>query len=282
MTPALPEAGSPTAGRGGTPKIPAGGEHRGSSQSAASGAAISSLTQPPFITAPWLFARVQGHAAPAGAGRCFFCGVACDPARPAPVLPGSFTALDTVAGGNALCDGCVLARNETANITLPDGVQRVAQRVRAYSWVVSERDGAIAATKAHRTWLRGQCLFPPPPPYVISLAHSGQRHLLYRARVGFGYATEPLVANLEGEAFVVPQKDLRRRLDLCAHVAVALGAPALSEAPSALDLVVIAEFHQDAEWAKQWREVYADPLTRLAAWLTPPKKELIDVFRNTL
>ncbi|HSH29696.1 MAG TPA: hypothetical protein VK971_07300, partial [Thiohalobacter sp.] len=103
-------------------------------------------------------------------------------------MKSSFTGLDTVfaPGSEYVCDGCVACMQEKGDVTLLDGEERSGQKLRAYSWVVTEK-AARAATKSHRKTVRGLCLSPPAPPFSIVIGGIGkkmpQRHLLYRGVV---------------------------------------------------------------------------------------------------
>lgn len=95
--------------------------------------------------------------------------------------------------------GSLLALEESGLATYHTGEQyhfRVAFR-RMCSWVITKTE-AIAATKGHIDYLRGVCLSPPEPPYTISIAVSGQKHVLYRAAVC--YSRDVITVTLEGEA----------------------------------------------------------------------------------
>jgi len=224
------------------------------------------------MTAPQLFASYW----PEGPHRCYYCGGRCDEThRAADLVQSSFTARDTVAGGEYVCPGCIAAMDERATITLADGEVREGQRVRCYSWVITA-EAAIAATKAHRAWLTGACLSPPEPPYVISISDSGQRHLLYRAVVC--HSREIITATLEGERVTFTPYELDERLTLCRKLIAATGKPALSEAPTARFGMSVVSHHDDESLISTWLECREQPLSRLAAWLSPPKEECLLEF----
>jgi hypothetical protein len=203
--------------------------------------------------------------------RCFYCGGRCTQEHKSKdVVKSSFTALDTVTRSDYVCAGCMVAFDESATVTLLCGEVRTEQKTRLYSWIVC--DGKRhAATKAHRAQITQLCLKPPAPPYVISLADSGQRQLLYRARVCSGrvYA----VVSLEGEVITYRPEQLEQRLQLMKQVCAATGKPALLEPITAQTAMRVVEYFGDAEILAAWSELQADPLTKLAAWLCPPKEE---------
>jgi hypothetical protein len=221
------------------------------------------------VTATQLFA---GYSPPADAKeRCFYCAGRCDARhKSVDIVKSSFTALDTVTRSDFVCDGCIDAFNERATVTLLDGEVRTEQKTRLYSWIVYGGK-RYAATKAHRAQIAKLCLNPPMPPYIISLADSGQRQLLYRARVCTGrlYAT----VSLEGESIAYRPEQLEQRLKLMKQVCAATGKPALLEPITAQTGMRVVEYFGDAEILTAWSELQADPLTKLAAWLCPPKEE---------
>lgn len=218
-----------------------------------------------------LFAAARGYPYYSGDFRCFYCGSQCGPQfSSAHFVKDSFTSRDTVCGGDYVCGGCVAALDERATITLPDGAVRESQKTRCYSWIVANGK-ATAATKAHREWLLSVCLNPPAPPSIVCLSDSGQRHLLYRSVVN--YSQERIVATLEADRVAFTPPELATRLVLCKRVAAALGQPALSESLSPSAQVRLIEHHDDETVLTDWLAVREQPLTRLAAWFCPPKKE---------
>lgn len=203
--------------------------------------------------------------------RCFYCGGRCGTEYlTRDIVKSSFTALDTVSRTGYVCPGCIVAFDESATVNLCDGEVREAQKTRLYSWIVYNGK-RYAATKAHRAWILQHCLNPPPAPYVISLSDSGQRQLLYRASVGRG--GEYVSVTLEGESIVYRPDQLVDRLSLVKQVAAATGKPALLEPITTQTGMRVVEYFGSAEILIAWSELQADPLTKLAAWLCPPKEE---------
>lgn len=203
--------------------------------------------------------------------RCFYCGGRCgEDYLSRDVVKSSFTALDTVSRTGYVCPGCIVAFDESATVTLCDGEVREAQKTRLYSWIVYGGK-RYAATKAHRAWILQHCLNPPQSPYVISLSDSGQRQLLYRASVGRG--GQHATVTLEGDSIVYRPVELSERLRLMKQVTAATGKPALLEPITAQTGMRVVEYFGNAEILAAWSELQADPLTRLAAWLCPPKEE---------
>jgi CRISPR type IV-associated protein Csf1 len=225
-----------------------------------------------LITAPQLFARAGGLALRTGLHRCYLCGGSCGTDTPQSALVGkSFTARDTVCGGDWICDGCVAAMNEQATISLACGGRRDGQKVRGYSWVIGR--SVTAATKSHREWMLTQCIAPPEPPYVICISDSGQRHLLYRSAVC--YSREQITASLEGERIDYTPSSLNERLELCRRLVAATGKPALADPLSHSAAMRIIAHHGDESLVSLWQAVREQPLSRLAAWLCEPKEECL-------
>lgn len=230
-----------------------------------------------MLTASNLFA---GDLHPAGPNRCVMCGSACgDEFTAELVIKDTFTArpsLPNPASPHA-CRGCVEATACGVDVVMHGGEVRPGQKRFTYSWVLTA-GGRVAATKAHRAWLEEVCLHPPAPPYAIVLADSGQKHLVYQARVGFDAGVA--VANLEGLVVEYRPAALAERLDLCRRLAAATGKPALAERPGVgLGIALRKHFGRGGlELLRKWDAVWTAPLSRLAAWLCPPKEECLALF----
>jgi CRISPR type IV-associated protein Csf1 len=219
------------------------------------------------ITAPQLFAGGQEF----GPAICFYCCGACEETNSTDkIVKSSFTGLDTVTLSPWVCDGCIAAMQEKMEITLVDGEIRTGQKIRGYSWVITS-DGKYAATKSHKAELLDVCLNPPEPPFVICLADSGQKHLLYRSLVN---ATRDMViVQLELEQITFRPSDLADRIKLTKRVCAATGKPAMQETMSPQTLMRIVDHYESEEILEAWLGCYHESLTRLATWLTPAKSE---------
>ena len=231
------------------------------------------------MTATQLYALRLGLQESGSSERCFYCGGRCGHETPAAdFVPPSFTALDATTGSGYVCRGCVTTQDERATITLLDGETRDGQRIRCYSWVVT--DVVRAATKAHRAALLELCLSPPAPPYVMCFSDSGQRHLLYKARVC--RSTEIAIASLEGDVIHYRPVDLRVRLTLCRRLARVVGKMPLLDGPLDVPTALrICEAIGDYAPIENWNVIAEQPLSRLAAWLCPPKEECLLGNRTT-
>lgn len=124
------------------------------------------------MTATQLFAIAHGKSITPGPEQCGLCGGSCDGSIAiGSILSDSFTDWQQISG-DALCESCLLTLRADSR----------TDQARLYSWVLTPMR-ALRKTKADLAELRMICLAPPPPPYCIVLADSGQRHLIYR--VGF-------------------------------------------------------------------------------------------------
>ena len=231
------------------------------------------------MTASQLFAKYS----PSGDERCYYCGGACGTEHTAKnyVKP-TFTNRDIVAYPSSpyVCHGCMESlRSDLPLIRMIDGVERgpdatktdnvKPQRVRMYSWIVTE-SGPIAATKAHITRLREVVLSPPDPPFVIVLATSGQKNLLFRAPVAWDRYRYPLL--LEEETIDVNVDELRDRLALVTQVVAVVGKPGAVADTTIGQAIQFDKHYGNLDVFDAWEAVKPHPISRLAAWLAPNKE----------
>lgn len=226
-------------------------------------------------TATALFARARGVTLRPGPHHCWYCASPCDETHSAGAwVKGNNTSRQYAGAPSSdyVCCGCAASLNESATVQVSDEPeQRTGARVRNYCWVVTECE-ARAFTKAHIEDLQRICLDPPPPPYVVVLSTSGQKQLLWQARVC--RSSEWACVQLDEETITYRPSDLLERSLLTEAVCAATGKPALGERPGfgiyrglrALDPA------GGIELADRWSRVWCDPLSRLAAWLTPRKE----------
>lgn len=230
-----------------------------------------------LLTVPALFAYAHNHPPRTGDFLCYYCGAACTDANPASeYVKSSFTGRDGVRapGSQYVCDGCVLCLQEKATITTHDGKMRTGQKVRGYSWVLT-LDKAQACTKADLAFLRETCLNPPEPPFCILLNDAGQKQLLYRSPVC--YSRNTITVQLETETITYPVIALICRLELCKRIAAATGKMALKDEPDH-SLAIRLHDHVGDDFEvilNEWASVWQEPLSRVAAWLCPPKEECL-------
>ena len=223
------------------------------------------------MTATQLFGVAVGIPVIDGEDRCFFCGGTCGQTfRSIKHVKPTFTDLGNVCGGQYVCGGCVASMDEGATITFHDGTIREKQKIRNYSWVIAN-GAATAYSKRHREQLRHLCLAPPSPPYVICLADSGQRQILFKSQICRDSQTA--CVNLEGEPIWCTTSQLKERIDLCQRLIAILGKPALAESIPLIAAIKYGEHRQTVEDLTVWRQVQRQSLSRLALWLAQSQKE---------
>lgn len=227
---------------------------------------------------PELLARSQNT--PMGSGSfCFYCGADCGQQfKRHTYVKDTFTATDQVArpGSEYVCPGCVIALEESATIQMADGTTKTVTKAarRMFSWLATPGQ-LIAASKAHRTWLRQICLSPPSPPWALSIAVSGQKQILFRGVVNHG--DEPFVVTMEGERITYYVPELTAHLADAALIIAACGKPATEDLPTLGHRFALHEYHGALEGfrlAEWWNTVAASPLFRLACFLSQSKTEI--------
>lgn len=223
------------------------------------------------MTGPELFALAHGRRCE-GPLRCFYCGAACDGSHPRRLGEG-FHDWPTVAfpRSTAICEGCVLALNEAR---IMPGREK-PQKTRTFSWLVTAA-AATAYTKADVAVMRSLCLSPPPAPWALTIAESGQKHTLFRMPVN-GDDGAPCRVQLELTTVLYRPDELRGRITLCTRIAAAIGKPVLGGPLDLSASMRYSDYHgvrdeTDAE-VELWNLVSGEPLSRLAAFLSPAKEE---------
>jgi len=221
------------------------------------------------ITATQFFAR---YSPPADATeRCYYCCGRCEREfKAADYVKSSFTSRDTVALSEWVCPGCVKSLDEKATIRLLCGEVREGQMTRGYSWVATVTE-VCAGTKAHRKQIASLCLFPPQPPFMICISDSGQKHLLYRSVVS--HSQEVVTLTLEGERIRYRPVELAERFTLLRQVCAATGKPALLNTITPQTGMRVIDYFGDDLVFSEWQRTQNESLTRLAAWICPPKEE---------
>lgn len=214
--------------------------------------------------APQLFAKCSGS------HRCFWCGGPCGDSAPVRVSS-TFWDWDAVADRTSpwQCAGCVEALDERRVMPGRDK----PQKTRNYSWLFRERKKPVPYTKADLATLRKLCLKPPAGRWALSLAESGQKHIIYRTPVNLGGGV--VAVQLELRTVWYRPAELARRLPVCDRIAAAIGKPVLA---GPLDFGAEMRF-ADYFGADQFSIVqpynagWNDPVWRLAAFLSLGKKE---------
>lgn len=211
------------------------------------------------MTTPELLAIASSTPGITGAARCFWCGCKCRPHSYQP--PGTFNGWADVrcASSRDICAGCRIATDESDT----------SQRPRIYSYVITA-NSIVKTTKGDLSTLRNACLNPPPPPYAIALAVSGQKHLLYRTPVN--RSRDIIAVQLELEAVTYRPAELAERIDIATRVVAATGKPALLDPEEARVATALSAHYRDPEPGLRWLDLWSQPLSRLAAFLCPNKE----------
>lgn len=212
-----------------------------------------------------------------GEHKCVFCGAK---AYREHALSETFTSHDTLVRPSSkhICEGCVIALQEAGTGTRPDGQEYTVNKSfrRMHTHIITEKQ-VVIATKEHIEFIRNTCLNPPEPPFVISIAISGQKHILYRGAVN--RIREHVQVTLEGEKIEYHINNLKTRLELTSRLVAATGKPALASGMSvSMWFAVCDRYGRDngGIYCKEWEKVQYEPLSRLAAFLTP-KKEVCQI-----
>lgn len=214
-----------------------------------------------------------------GLYRCYYCGASCDDQyRSSTYVKDTFTNRDIVKYPQSLtvCQGCVdsLGLGDDA-MNMIDGSIRVRENSRGmqprlYSWILTPRR-RLAATKAHIALLRDAILEPPEPPFVIILADSGQKQLIFRAPIALDRLVFPVM--LEDSVIEVIPDLLTERIAQAVPIVAALGKPALLGDLSFSSWTRVQEYFGSIDLLEKWIDMRSQPLSRLAAWLSPSKEE---------
>ena len=212
-----------------------------------------------------------------GPNRCCYCGAG---ARDPYTLPLSFTTRDTLTlpRSQFICVGCKICLEEAGVAGYPDGeIYRFTKAYRRMLSHVITTSKVTQATKGHIEFLRNTCLNPPAPPFAISIAVSGQKHVLYRGRVC--HSRDNITMSLEGQLISYRREDLVKRLGLTSRLVAATGKPALAESVTSSFWFRVCEKYVEGEsLCEEWQYVREEPLSQLASFLTPKKEDCERVY----
>ena len=212
-----------------------------------------------------------------GVHRCYFCGASCGDEFPTKDhVQDTFTNRDVVhfPGSEYCCPGCIEASGQGPDqMEMLDGVIRVRENARGmqprmYSWIITASK-RWAATKAHIAQIRAFILDPPDPPFVVVLADSGQKQLLFRAPVAHDRDRFPVL--LEDQVIDVDRERLVTALEAADKLAEAIGKPGLLSPPSMSLWVACEAHHGTTDPMDTWGEWRNTSIGRLAAWLAKAK-----------
>jgi CRISPR type IV-associated protein Csf1 len=216
------------------------------------------------VNASALLAKAHGKAI-AGKSPCFYCG---NPADVPLVLSNSFNEWYACANpaSETICAGCSISLNEKAVIEGRDK----PQKTRNWSWLISD---SAAEPIGQIARLRDVCLSPPPPPWALAIAVSGQKHLIWRTTVNLDNSI--VVVQMELERVVYRPQELRDRLALAMRICAASGKPCLTEDADTGLCMRLMDAGLTEEEINDWFDRAAEPINQLAAHICPPKDECI-------
>lgn len=227
-----------------------------------------------MITAPLLFSGLKEQ----GNNHCYYCGALCDEKYyTKEYVKNTFTNRDIVKypGSNYVCGGCVETfKMMPDEFEMIDGAIKIRESTRIqprmFSWVIMN-GWKRPATKAHLKILRETILNPPKPPFCIVLADSGQKQLLFRAKIAFSCDIFPIM--LEDDIILVSPFDLENRIKIATKLCAAIGKPALTNCNFMQYAIRCEKYFGSIEPMESWLIVMNQPLSRLAAWLVKNKEE---------
>lgn len=229
------------------------------------------------MTASRLFAKDSGTES------CYICGCPCGRnIATKDFIKQTFTNRDIVINpaGEYVCNGCVLSMREKFDLTLCDGEKRINQRVRLYSWVLTEST-QTAASKAHLDFLLKSVIQPPDPPFAIILSDSGQKHLVFRGVVN--YSREVYIVSLEDSHYEIRRSELTSILTVCKKIIAAVGKMARTKIDTPYGYKSIMAFYGVAEAEKilsEWDAIKYNPAINVIWWLAPNKEKCENEFRK--
>lgn len=214
-----------------------------------------------------------------GKNKCFFCGDFCgDKYTTKTYVKKTFMNRDICAFpfSKFVCVSCVSCFSENTLIRLCDGEIREKQRIRTYSWVIEEKN-KTAYTKKHIKELREKILNPPEPPFVIILADSGQKHLIFRAKVNL--EKDNFYVSLEEDIIKVNIEKLKYYLNACIPLIAACGKILIKQFEynlCSISILIEKMFRGETEnIINNFLKCSDKQLLKLAVWLSFNKEESI-------
>ena len=228
------------------------------------------------ITASMLFA---GDKHVSGDQHCYYCGASCDETnRTKDYVKDTFTNRDIVLYPNSecVCVGCVMSLGDgTGDMPLVDGTVKAfttprGMAPRMYSWLLGS-NVRLAFTKAHIATVREILTTPallPEPPFAVVITDSGQKQLIFRTPISL--SKDAYRVRLEEEIIDVIPQALAERLELASKISRAIGKPVLSEDATVATYISAVKGGVIKD-LRAWEPIRGEPLSRLAAWLAPPK-----------
>lgn len=210
---------------------------------------------------------------PTGNENCYYCGNQCESKKENSAklcVKDAFTNRDIVQFPHSqyVCDGCVAVMNENAEIELVTG-EKIVSRNRIYSWVITKEKN-IAYSKSHIQLLREKILNPPEPPFVIVIATSGQKQLLFRSVVANENDNFPLM--FEDSHFVVNIEELKKAIDVATNVCASLGKISLKGECDYSMGIRYFESYGNLDLFRYWFDNNTNEMFQLASYLCEPKE----------
>lgn len=224
------------------------------------------------MTTPKLLALALNRDFSPGPHRCFYCGSICgDEFTGREFVADTFTSRNMASqpGSQFVCGGCVCALESSDRSKQP----------RLFSWVIT-RYSATSIGKGKIAEIRAACLAPPEPPYSIVVSASGQKHLIYLAPIN--YSRDVVTVQFELDRVTYRPDELQSRLSLCAAISAAGGKPSLADAPTSRVASALADYYADFDPLLIWFDIWAEPLSRLAAHLTPKMEDSRNDYPSTV
>ena len=232
-----------------------------------------------MITASMLFA---GSRHVDGGQRCYYCGAPCDESCGRDKRVGdTFTNRDIVKfpASAYVCAGCYYSTGDgEGDLPMIDGSIKAfttprGMAPRMYSWFLTT-EGNFAFTKAHIAIVRkmiSNADLLPDPPFAWILADSGQKQLIFRAPVAYGKERFPVM--LEDQVIDISPDGLRDRLEIASSISRKIGKPVLTEKIHFNAYAQAEKAGLNTDYLDEWIKVQHEPLSKLAAWLAPPKEK---------
>lgn len=116
------------------------------------------------------------------AGTCRMCGIAASGQPFYKWVRPTFTNYDELLDGDIICNACLFCTDEQSTLLAKMVGKDKPQRMRTYSHFVIDGKWRVLS-KAHKSEMRDILL--NQQPQVAIIATSGQKHIIFRARVGW-------------------------------------------------------------------------------------------------
>lgn len=208
---------------------------------------------------------------------CYYCGAKCDNSYSTKdFVKDIFSGRDSIPYPNSeyVCTRCAESFSENSTIEMIDGEIRTNQRIRQYSWFITNQK-KLAFTKAHIHIIRDILLNIPDPPFTFIFAESGQKHLIYRSKIALD--KNEFYVMLEDNYILVNVEKLNVRIKFLEKLIAVFGKVAiLGELSISLGEKLFALHGKETEnILEKFEKIKNEELTKLAVWLSPNKEECL-------